>query len=143
MVDWRKALQAVAPERAAAWLFGSPPAFSALVAAELADASADCVRLCGYLAYYRAFSLFRDSNVLLIENLYIDQAARGRRIAVRLLSAAARKTRSLGYERMELNVTAHNRRAIEVYENLGFFAPGEMVYRIEGENLTRLADRAS
>lgn len=126
-----------APPDAAAiagWLDGPDPAFEALVAERDRD-------LLGYLAFYRAFSLFLPGPVMLVENVYVVPPARGTGVGGRLLAAAARTALARGWRRLELNVAADNAEADAAYAALGFQAPGESVRRVEHAGLDALAAR--
>lgn len=120
------------PGTMAEWLRGPRPAFEALLAEVAGQAR-------GYLAFYQAFSLFRGHPVFLVENLYVDAAARGQGIGRHLMVAAAAEARRRALGRIELNVRAHGQGAIRFYEGLGARAAGEAVYRIEDEALAALA----
>jgi ribosomal protein S18 acetylase RimI-like enzyme len=125
-------LEHVTPEAVASWIAGPAPAIEVLLA-ELAGSAV------GYLAFYRAFSLFRGGPVLLVENLYVDETARGRGVGRHLLAAAAAEAARRGYGRIELHVRADNPDSRAFYRRLGFFEPGEAVCRIEDAALARLA----
>nr|WP_274610970.1 GNAT family N-acetyltransferase [Rhodovibrio sodomensis] len=124
-----------APDQLAAWLAGDAPMVEVL----LAEADG---RSLGYLAFYRAFSLFRPGPVMLVENVYVVPAARGTGIGRRLLATAARIALDRGWGRLELNVAKDNASAAAAYAALGFTAPGESVRRVEDDRLQALADRA-
>jgi GNAT superfamily N-acetyltransferase len=126
-------LEHVTPKTIASWAFGPEPAFNALLA--LVNE-----RPAGYLAFYPAFSFFKGGRVLLVENLYVAETARGLGLGRRLMAAAAREAVERGYLRMELNVRAESPMAKAFYTKCGLAPPGEMVYRIEDEALRRLAD---
>lgn len=118
----------------AGWLEAEPPPFEVL----LAESGGEAV---GYLAFYRAFSLFKPGPVLLVENLYVDEAARGTGVGRALLAEAAAEALRRGWRRLELNVRADNP-SLAAYRALGFEAPGESVQRLEDAALTALAERA-
>ncbi|MGF1612062.1 MAG: GNAT family N-acetyltransferase [Kiloniellales bacterium] len=122
----------VTPEAVAAWIGGAAPAIEVLLAEQAGSAV-------GYLAFYRAFSLFRGGPVLLVENLYVAEEARGRGVGRRLLAAAAAEAEKRGYGRIELHVRADNPESRAFYRRVGFFEPGEAVCRIEDTALARLA----
>jgi ribosomal protein S18 acetylase RimI-like enzyme len=123
------------PEAAqvAAWLDPADPMVEVLLAEW--DGTAH-----GYLAFYRAFSLFKPGPTLLVENVYVDAAARGQGLGRALLAAAARVAVARGWLRLELNVAHDNIGAIAAYRRLGFAEPGEGVRRIEDAALQALAE---
>jgi GNAT superfamily N-acetyltransferase len=98
-------------------------------------------RALGYLAFYRAFSLFRPGPVMLVENVYVAPPARGSGVGKHLLAAAARTALERGWGRLELNVADDNAGAVAAYVALGFIAPGESVRRVEDDGLRALAER--
>lgn len=126
----------ITPESVCDWAFGPEPAFHALLAE---DGAADEAPALGYLAWYPVFSPFKGGRVLLVENLWVEEAARGRGVGKALLQALAREARRRGLARMELNVRLDNEATRRFYAGLGFKLPGEEVCRIEDEALHRLA----
>ena len=134
LLDYEGKRQAahVTPETVAGWLNGPDPVFEALVAT-LDEA------LVGYLAFYRAFSLFKGGPVFLVETLYVADAARGLGAGRALMAAAAREAQRRGFVRMELHVSDDNAAAKAFYQAIGLNAPGEAVLRIEDTALERLA----
>lgn len=123
------------PATIARWLDPAAPAFEALLG------EMDGVPH-GYLAFYRAFSLFKGSAVLQVENVYVDTAARGQGVARALLAAAAREAQRRGWRRLELNVSHENAPATGAYSALGFTDPEEGVRRLDDAALDRLAAQA-
>ena len=115
------------------WLSDPDPVFDAVIA--LAEAEA-----LGYAAFYRAFSLYKGSPVMLLENLYVTEAARKRGVGRKLVAAVAAEAQRRGYQRMELHVTMTNYPTRAFYDRIGLQAPGEAVYRIEDAALAQLAD---
>jgi GNAT superfamily N-acetyltransferase len=124
------------PDQLADWLAGPAPMVEVLLAEDTDG------RALGYLAFYRAFSLFRPGPVMLVENVYVVPTARGTGVGKRLLAAAARVARERGWGRLELNVADDNAGADAAYAALGFTAPGESVRRVEDDGLRALAERA-
>ena len=114
------------------WLFGPAPMCEALVA-ELDG------RPVGYVAYYDSFSLFLGGTVLLVENLFVLDAARRHRVGRRLMAAAAAEARRRGIGRMEIHVRGDSRPARAFYERLGIADTGECVYRAEEAALAAMA----
>lgn len=130
-------LDHITEARVAEWCFGPDPVCEVLVA-EQDD------RLVGYLAYYRAFSLFQGGALMLVENIYVVDHARLTGAGRRLMIAAAGEAARRGWRRIELHVRNANAETRAFYERIGFVSPGESVYRIENEALVALAqvDRA-
>ncbi|MBK1697351.1 GNAT family N-acetyltransferase [Rhodovibrio salinarum] len=118
----------------AQWLSGETPMIEVLLAER--DGAA-----LGYLAFYRAFSLFRPGPVMLVENVYVVPETRGSGIGKRLLVAAAQTALNRGWGRLELNVADGNPGADAAYRALGLSAPGESVRRVEDAGLATLAAR--
>lgn len=115
-------------DRVADWLRQDPPAFEALLAGPPGNRQ-------GYIAFYRAFSLFHGGPVLLVENLYVRPSVRGSGLGRQLLKQASAQAVAQGIERVELNVRANNPDTIAFYQRCGFHPPGEEVFRIEGAAL--------
>jgi GNAT superfamily N-acetyltransferase len=134
MADEGKTNAPPTPGQLAGWLSGEAPMVEVL----LAEADGGAL---GYLAFYRAVSLFRPGAVMLVENVYVVPAARGRGVGKRLLAAAARTALERGWGRLELNVAEDNVGADAAYAALGFTAPGESVRRVEDARLRALAER--
>ena len=114
------------------WFFGADPVCSALLA-EHGNSTL------GYIAWYPIFSPFKGGRVYLVENLWVEEAARGSGAGRALLQALARRAQQRGIPRIELNVRADNETTRRFYSNLGFIYPGEHVCRIEDASLMRLA----
>jgi GNAT superfamily N-acetyltransferase len=131
--EGKRELEHITPARVAQWAFAEEPAFNALLA--LADGQP-----AGYVAFYPVFSFFKGGRVLLVENLYVAESARGLGLGRRLLAAAAREAVEHGYSRLELNVRGDSPEARRFYERCGLRPPGEVVYRVEDGELRRLAD---
>jgi GNAT superfamily N-acetyltransferase len=118
----------------------SPP-FEILIA-EDKDATAGEGTIVGYLAFYRAYSLFKPGPAMLVENVYVADTVRGTGVGRRLMARAAWEAVARGWHRLELNVAATNARANAAYAALGFTDPGESVRRLDDGDLERLARRA-
>jgi len=73
----------------------------------------------GFAIFYPRFSSFRGQTGYYLEDIYIDEAYRGRGLGERLLRAIARKGRSRGFERIDFQVLEWNFAAIEFYKALG------------------------
>eukprot|EP00698_Gefionella_okellyi_P006562 TRINITY_DN15895_c0_g1_i1.p1 TRINITY_DN15895_c0_g1~~TRINITY_DN15895_c0_g1_i1.p1 ORF type:complete len:170 (-),score=9.45 TRINITY_DN15895_c0_g1_i1:193-702(-) len=120
-------LDHLTPAAIVSWISGPNPKISILVA-ERQD------NLVGYLAYYRTFSLFTGSDVLLVENLYVDPECRGLSVGQRLLAAAAREAKRLGCGRMELSVHSTNVGAQKFYNKNGMESSGYQVFGMDMAN---------
>jgi ribosomal protein S18 acetylase RimI-like enzyme len=57
-----------------------------------------------------------------LEDLYVNEAARGRGLGSALTRAAIERARERGCKRIELDVSQENRAAWELYERHGFAA---------------------
>lgn len=114
------------------WFFDADAPCNALLA-ESGDS------ILGYLAWYPVFSLFKGGRVLLVENLWVEEAARGSGAGRVLVEALAREAQTRRIDRIELNVRRDNEQTRGFYRGLGFSYPGEEVCRIEDEALARLA----
>jgi len=64
--------------------------------------------------------MLKHHEFVLIKNIYIDEAHRGRGLARRLLDEAKEWGRRRGLDSMQLNVYAGNRLAMGFYEKMGF-----------------------
>ena len=73
----------------------------------------------GFAIFYPRFSSFRGQTGYYLEDIYIDEAYRGRGLGEKLLRAIARKGRSRGFERIDFQVLEWNFAAIEFYKALG------------------------
>jgi ribosomal protein S18 acetylase RimI-like enzyme len=73
----------------------------------------------GFAIFYPRFSSFRGQTGYYLEDIYIDDAHRGRGLGEKLLQAIARKGKSRGFERIDFQVLEWNFAAIEFYKSLG------------------------
>ena len=73
----------------------------------------------GFAIFYPRFSSFRGQTGYYLEDIYIDEAYRGRGLGERLLQAIARKGKSRGFTRIDFQVLEWNFAAIEFYKALG------------------------
>lgn len=114
-------------------LFGAPPSARAL----LADGPEG---LSGVLLYAPIFSTVRGGAGIFVSDIWIDPAARGRKLGIRLLHAAAENAAALwdaGF--MRLSVHDHNTMARKFYEKLGFHPVGaETVMVLAGQDFQHL-----
>jgi ribosomal protein S18 acetylase RimI-like enzyme len=92
--------------------FGDAPAFEVL----LAEADGAFAGLC---LTFPSFSTWMGKPGLYVQDLFVADAFRGRRIGERLLRAAAQRGRARGAGYMRLSVDVDNVRAQAVYDRLG------------------------
>lgn len=123
----------ITPNAVMDWAFGPEPAFHALIA----EAEGQAL---GYIAWYPVFSPFKGGRVILVENLWVEDAARGRGAGRTLLRSLAQEAIRRGIARIELNVREDNEPTRRFYAGLGFIRPGEEVCRVEDAALARLAE---
>ncbi len=94
--------------------FGNRPLFYALIAEE-AD------HPLGMIIYYPDFSTLRGLPGLYVQDLYLDDNARGKGLGPMLLKhAAAAAQRDWGAQYLTLAVEAQNLGAVRFYQKLGF-----------------------
>lgn len=74
----------------------------------------------GYLALSLGFSIEVGGRDALIDELYLEEAARGRGVGRRALAFAEQECRKLGVRRICLEVERHNQDARRIYERAGF-----------------------
>jgi len=115
--------------------FGERPAFEAILA--FADG-----RPAGFALYFHNFSTWVGRRGLYVEDLYVEEWARGQGLGERLLAELAATAVARGCRRLDLSVLHHNP-ARAFYEHVGLRHLDEWLpYRIEDEGLQRLAGRA-
>ncbi len=90
------------------------PAGSVLLVAEQAGA------VVGFVFAAERADYFTHEVVVHVEDLALDPAAEGRGLARGLMEAVEAWARGRGRRRVSLNVWAQNRRAIGLYERLGY-----------------------
>lgn len=118
------------------WLFGPRPVAEVLLA-EMAQAPA------GFALYFHNFSTFLGRPGIYLEDLFVRPEFRGRGVGIRLLGELAQVAVARGCGRLEWSVLDWNEPAIGFYRALGAVAQDEWtVFRVTGDALTRLADRA-
>ncbi len=74
----------------------------------------------GYLAVTLGFSIEAGGRDAFIDELYLDEASRGRGLGARALEFAEAECRKLGVRRLCLEVERHNPGARRLYERAGF-----------------------
>jgi ribosomal protein S18 acetylase RimI-like enzyme len=107
--------------------FGDHPAFEVLIA-ELDGAFA------GLCLTFPSFSTWRGQPGIFVQDLYVDEACRGRRIGEALLRAVARRGKARGAGYLRLSVDIENKKAEAFYERLGItHSRNEHIHMIKGD----------
>ncbi len=114
--------------------FGETPAFEVLIA----EAGAAFAGLC---LSFPSFSTWMGEPGLYVQDLFVADAFRGRRIAERLLRATARRGRARGAHYMRLSVDVDNLRAQGLYDRLGIrHSRSEQIHMIKGADFDAFAE---
>jgi GNAT superfamily N-acetyltransferase len=117
-------------------LFGSSPTVFAHVAEE--DGT-----ILGMAIWFLNFSTWTGRNGIYLEDLYVRPEARGRGLGRSLLGQLASVAQQSGYGRLEWAVLNWNETALRLYRSTGAQPmDGWTVYRLDGDELTALADQA-
>ncbi len=96
--------------------------------------------ICGCVVLLQSYSSWAGAPTLIIHDLYVDEAARGRGLGRALLASAAGLALARGGCRLDVNVLTWNRAAGRFYEGLGFTPlPDWQPHRLDAEGLRRLA----
>jgi GNAT superfamily N-acetyltransferase len=113
--------------------FGERPRFEALIA------EADGAPV-GFALFFMNYSTWEGTAGLYIEDLFVDEAARGTGAGRALMAAAAAVARERGCPRLELSVLDWNP-ARGFYERLGMSHQQEWLpYRLDAAGIDELAD---
>ena len=114
-------------------LFGAHPACEALVGE--ADGQVVCFAL-----FFHNYSTFLARKGLYLEDLYVQQAHRGKGYGKAMLVALARLARERNCGRFEWSVLDWNENAIHFYESVGAdVMPDWRICRVAGDALEKLA----
>jgi ribosomal protein S18 acetylase RimI-like enzyme len=107
--------------------FGDHPAFEVLIA-EFDGAFA------GLCLTFPSFSTWRGERGVYVQDLYVDEACRGRRVGETLLRAVARRGKAKGAGYIRLSVDIANKKAESFYERLGItHSRDEHIHMIKGD----------
>jgi len=87
----------------------------------------------GSALYYFAFSSYAGRPVLALEDIYVDEAARGLGVGKKLMAELAARAVEAGCLRMQWSAMEWNESAIEVYKHLGAKPSDGVVYFKFGE----------
>lgn len=116
-------------------LFADKPAASALVLKNGAD-------VIGYAIYFFNYSTFTGRRGLYLEDLYIQEAFRGRGFGRAMLSALAKEAIENDCARMDWTVLAWNEPAKKFYEGLGAAILEDWrLVRLEEDGIAALAQK--
>jgi GNAT superfamily N-acetyltransferase len=114
--------------------FGDRPAFEAIIA--YADG-----RPAGFALFFHNFSTWVGRRGLYVEDLFVEEWARGQGLGERLLAELAKIALARGCRRLDLSVLRWNP-ARAFYERIGLRHLDEWLpYRVEDEGLRALAAR--
>ncbi len=93
----------------------------------------------GFASFYLTYSTWQGRSALYVEDIIVNDAARGLGVGTAMLRELARITLERGCSKMELSVRAENT-ARAFYERLGMTRKGDWLpYTIAGPALDRLA----
>jgi GNAT superfamily N-acetyltransferase len=97
-------------------------------------------RMIAYALFYRSFSSFRGQRGYFLEDIYVDEAARGRGIGTWMLKAVAAAARADNAERLDFHVLNWNEPAISFYRAHGAIsADDERHFKFTDDAFARLA----
>jgi GNAT superfamily N-acetyltransferase len=116
--------------------FGERPRFEVLIGEVDGEPA-------GFALFFPNYSTWEGRAGIYIEDLFVDERARGTGLGRALMAAAARLAVERGAARLELSVLDWNP-AREFYERLGMWQMREWLpYRVDGEQIARLASEAA
>jgi len=110
------------------WSRTEPPdaAFHGGVRRVLADPNSDFLLAgdppAGMCQLRYRYSIWTESDDCWLEDIFVEEAARGSGVGRELMDAAFARARERGCRRMELDVNEANAAALALYESLGFSA---------------------
>lgn len=117
-------------------MFGEDPR----VFVHLADRDGETV---GVALWFLTYSTWTGSPTLYLEDLFVDESARGLGIGRMLFRALAKEARALGCGRIDWAVLDWNEKAMDFYRSLGaHHSTGWQPWRIEGPALDELTGPA-
>jgi GNAT superfamily N-acetyltransferase len=115
------------PEDFLQYGFADPPCFEALIAEQAGEALGLCL-------YFYSFSSWAGKRGVYVQDIYVDQRARGSRLARRLLAETAKLTAAQGAVFMRLAVDKDNHAARSFYANAGLIeAERDCIYKAWGQ----------
>ncbi|MER8589804.1 GNAT family N-acetyltransferase [Mesorhizobium sp. M1338] len=132
-IDARQEIKST-PDDLRRYGFGKNPAFSTLIA----EVDGEFAGLC---LHFPIFSTWMGRPGVYVQDLYVEDLFRGRRIGEKLLRRVARECRAAGGVYLRLSVGTNNERAKAFYEKLGIgWSSYEQVRKIVGEPFFAFAD---
>lgn len=93
----------------------------------------------GYVCWYYNFSSFLCKPGLYLEDVYIQPAHRGKGYGKEALKMLARTAVEQGCGRFEWVCMDWNEPSLKFYEKLGAYQPGQLLLRMDGEDLKEFA----
>jgi ribosomal protein S18 acetylase RimI-like enzyme len=87
-------------------------------------------RATGVAALRYRLALWRAGTDCVVEDVFVEEDARGSGIGRAIMEEAVARARERGARRMALDVHDENDAAIALYESLGFFYKGDRYYRL-------------
>lgn len=98
-------------------------------------------RITGVALFYEGYGTFRARKFLYLEDLVVEESARGTGVGQALMAALAREAVARNALRLEWAVLDWNAGAIRLYERLGARRHGEWLrYSLDEEEMKRLAE---
>lgn len=95
----------------------------------------------GFALYFPTFSSFLARPGIWLDDLYVDEEARGRGVGKALLTEIARIAHKRGYGRVEWTAADDNAKALIFYEHHGAkVRKTQRVLRLDGPAISRLAE---
>ena len=114
-------------------IFGSNPTAGAV----LAEVEGKAI---GFAVYFRNFSTFIGKQGMYLEDLFVEEAWRGRGIGKLLLLGVVKLAHELGCKRVDWCVLDWNQKAIDFYESLGAKVMKNWhITRLDHDGIVRLA----
>ncbi len=94
----------------------------------------------GYALYYPNFSSFRGERGFHLDDIYVNNAFRGKGIGEAMLKEIAREAASRGFERIDFHVLDWNTPSINFYKKLGAVSNDEEThFKFSGDAFNQLS----
>ncbi len=107
--------------------FGPDPRFGVLIAEDDGDAA-------GFASYTFQYSIWLGSSYMNIDDVFVRESYRGRKIGEELMLAARTVCTDSGLTKVRWEVQADNERAIRFYERLGAVYASKGIFRWDVAN---------